>query len=321
MIKILATRVALAFTLGLAVGGTGNAQESFVQGASGSGHTTFQIMTGWAGVINREVPEVSVTVQASGASVPTTQLVQQGRIHAGPVGNSAPYEALRSIGAFEGQPEADKIRTWMPIYVYGAQLVVPAESDINDWTDLAGKRVGVGSIGSVGEQTNRAILEAIGVGYDKIDEFAIPHAEMVDGMKNGALDAVIETTGIPTAGVLELASTRDIRIVGLTAEQIATVDEASDLLSGGVIPAGSYEGIDGEIPIIVGYTINIVNADADEDLVYKMTAAIWENLDELVHVHPSQKYLSPEWIAPALLPIAPLHPGAEKYYREQGWID
>lgn len=297
------------------------AQQSLVQGASGSGHTTFQIVTGWSTVINREVPEVSVTVQASGPSIPTTQLVQQGRIQAGPAGNSAPYEAVRSIGAFEGQPSADKVRTWMPIYVYGAQLVVPADSDINNWEDLEGKRVGVGSVGSVGEQTNKAILEAIGVGYDQIDEYQIDHGGMVDGFKNGTLDAVIETTGIPTAGVLELESTRAIRIVGLTEEQIGKVDASSDLLSGGVIPAGSYQSAPEEIPIIVGYTINIINADVDEDLVYKMTKAIWENLDELKDVHPSQQYLTPAWVKASLEPIAPLHPGAEKYYREQGWLD
>lgn len=296
-------------------------QESFVQGASSAGHTTFQIMTGWSTIINREVPDVSVTVQASGASVPTTQLVQQGRIQAGPAGNSAPYEAVRSIGAFEGQPKADKVRTWMPIYVYGAQLVVPAESEIDDWTDLAGKRVGVGSVGSVGEQTNRLILETLGVGYDKIDEYQIPHGEMVNGLKTGSLDAIIETTGIPTAGVLELESTRDIRIVGLTEAQIAQVDAASDLLSGGVVPADSYGSLDADVPIIVGYTINIVNADVDDDLLYAMTKAIWENLDELEDVHPSQKHLKPEWLKASLLPIAPLHPGAERYYRERGWID
>ena len=181
--SILAAAAAVAL-----FGASASAQQSFVQGASSSGHTTFQIMTGWSTVINREVPEVSVTVQASGPSVPTTQLVQQGRIQAGPAGNSAPYEATRGIGAFEGQGEADKVRTWMPIYVYGAQLVVSADSDIENWTDLEGKRVGVGSVGSVGEQTNKAILEAIGVGYDKIDEYQIDHGGMIDGFKNGTLD-------------------------------------------------------------------------------------------------------------------------------------
>ncbi|MDM8165588.1 TAXI family TRAP transporter solute-binding subunit [Roseovarius sp.] len=315
-LNILAAAVAVALA-----GSSASAQESIVQGASSSGHTTFQIMTGWSSVINREVPEVSMTVQASGPSVPTTQLVQQGRIQAGPAGNSAPYEAVRSIANFEGQPKADKVRTWMPIYVYGAQLVVPAESDVQDWTDLEGLRVGVGSVGSVGEQTNKVILETLGVGYDKIDEYQIGHGEMVAGLKNGTLDAIIETTGIPTAGVLELEATRDIRIVGLTDEQIEAVDAASDLLSGGVVPAESYQSTDADVPIIVGYTINIINADVDEDLVYKMTKALWENLDELENVHPSQKYLTPDWLQASLLPIAPLHPGAERYYNEQGWLD
>ncbi|MCG8447169.1 MAG: TAXI family TRAP transporter solute-binding subunit [Hyphomicrobiales bacterium] len=296
------------------------AETTFVQGATRPGHTTFQVMTGYANIINREVPEVTVTVQQSGASVATTQLVESNRIQAGPVGNNAPYDAWRGLGKFEGK-KTENIRTWTPIYTYGAQLIVPADSDIHDWTDLEGKRVGVGAVGSGGEMTNRLILETVGVGYDKIDEYQIGHGEMVDGFKNGSLDAIIETTGMPTAGVVELNTTRDIRIVPLTEAQIAAVSAKSELVSGGIVPAGTYEGIEKDIPIIVGYTINLIHKDIEDDLVYTMTKAIWENTEELGNVHPSQRSLNPEWIELGLLPIAPLHPGAERYYREQGWIN
>ena len=185
-LNILAAAVAVALA-----GSSASAQESIVQGASSSGHTTFQIMTGWSSVINREVPEVSMTVQASGPSVPTTQLVQQGRIQAGPAGNSAPYEAVRSIANFEGQPKADKVRTWMPIYVYGAQLVVPAESDVQDWTDLEGLRVGIAL----------ARLEAEGFltweanrGY-RVTVFAIEDVRAIYGVR-----AILEAEAVRLSG-------------------------------------------------------------------------------------------------------------------------
>lgn len=296
------------------------AETSIVMGAARPGHTTFQIMTGYSTVINREIEGVTVTVQQSGASVATTELVAQNRIQAGPVGNTAPFEAWRGIKTFEGRQTQD-FRTWMPVYTYGAQLVVPADSDIESWADLEGRRVGVGAVGSVGELTNRLILETINVGYDVIDEYQIGHSEMTEGFKNGTLDAIIKTTGMPTSGVVELNTTRDIRIIPLTEEQIAAVSAESDLLTGGVVPGGTYDGIPEDTPIIVGFTINIVNKNLDEQVVYDMTRAIWENLDELSTVHPSQKSLTPDWIEPALLPIAPLHPGAERYYREQGWLN
>ena len=90
------------------------AETTFVQGATRPGHTTFQVMTGYANIINREVPEVTVTVQQSGASVATTQLVESNRIQAGPVGNNAPYGAWRGLGKFEGK-KTENIRTWTPM--------------------------------------------------------------------------------------------------------------------------------------------------------------------------------------------------------------
>jgi TRAP transporter TAXI family solute receptor len=303
----------------LATGAVAQTPRNLVLGAASPGHATFNIVVAYSRVINRLVPAVATTVQQSGASTQTTQLVQTNRIAAGPTGNSAPYEAWRGLGTWQGRPTRD-IRTWMPMYVYGAQLVVREDSPIRSWADLAGRRVGVGSIGSVGEMTNQVILEANGVGYDRIQAFRIPHEQMVDGFRNGNLDAVIVTTGIPSPGILELMAGRRIRIVGNTPEEIANASRRSALLSGGVVPANSYDGIAAEIPIVVGYTIMIIHPGIPDQIVYDMTKAVWENLDEIRTSHASQRFLSPEMIRPSLEPIAPIHDGAARYYRERGWI-
>jgi TRAP-type uncharacterized transport system substrate-binding protein len=90
---------------------------------------------------------------------------------------------------------------------------------------------------------------------------------MVDGFRNGNLDAVMVTTGIPSPGILELMAGRRIRIVGNTPEEIANASRRSPLLSAGVVPANSYDGIAEEIPIVVGYTIMIIHPSVPDQIV------------------------------------------------------
>jgi TRAP transporter TAXI family solute receptor len=135
------------------------------------------------------------------------------------------------------------------------------------------------------------------------------------------LDAVIETTGFPTPGIMEMMASMDIRIVPNSPEELQKASAVNPLFSAGKIPGGLYEGMDEDIPVIVGYTIMTIRSDVADDTVYQMTKAIWENLDDIKASHASQELLSPEMIKPSLAPIAPIHPGALRYYKEQGWVN
>lgn len=290
----------------------------WILGATTPGHTCYQIIVGYAKIIN-EIPGMSARCEQTGASVETTTLIVNGEIHAGGTGDIAPYQCYRGIEKFEGKQSKD-IRSWLPIYNSGAQLVVLKDSPIQSWMDLEGKRVGVGAVGSTGEMTNKQILDALGLGYEKTEAFKVPHAEMVDGLKNGTLDAIIETTGIPTSGILELQATHEIRIVPLTDEEIQKVVSKNDTLSAGYIPGGVYKGIDDDSPTVIAYTIMTIHKDIPEEVVYEATKKIWENRDYLETVHASQKLLKPETMCKDIDRLVPLHQGAARYYKEQGWI-
>lgn len=289
-------------------------------GASNPGHSAYGIVVAYSQAVRRLDPSIEISVQPSGGSIEAMQFLQTGRLHAVPVGSSVPYEAYNGLGRWEGR-KVEGVRTWLPMYGWGAQLVVPQQSDIQSWADLRGRRVGVGPIGSAGETYNRDILAAIGITYDDIDEYRIPHGEAADGLKTGMLDALIETTGFPTPGVMELMASMNVRIVSSTPEELAKIVESNPLYSEGVIPAGAYPEIGTDIPVVVGYTIMVIDEEVSDDTVYTMTRAIWEHLDIIQASHASQRLLNPSMIQPALEPVAPIHPGALRYYREQGWVE
>lgn len=296
------------------------AADNVILGASKPGHSAYGIVVAYSQAIGKSAPDIQTSVQASGGSLEAVQFMQAGHVDAAPMGASAAYTAYHGKGKWEGAPVTG-MRTWLPMYSWGAQLVVLADSDIQSWSDLKGKRVGVGPIGSAGEGYNRDILAAVGLTYDDIEEYRIPHGEAADGLKNGLLDAFIETTGYPTPGIMEVMASTEIRIVPNTSEELEKVAASNPLYSAGFVPAGSYPGIDVDIPVVVGYTIMSINDSVAEDSVYEMTKAIWENLEDIKESHASQRQLRPEMIKPALTPIAPIHPGALRYYKEMGWID
>ncbi len=313
------TRTAIALSALIATS-VPSAADQILLGASKPGHSAYNIVVAYSQAIQKDGADAGVSVQASGSSIDAVQFMQTGRLHAAPMGASAAYESYNGKGQWEGKPFSE-MRTWLPMYSWGAQLVVPADSDIESWSDLKGKRVGVGPIGSAGEGYNKDILAAIGLTFDDINEYRVPHGEAMEGLKNGQMDAVIETTGFPSPGVMEVMASTDIRIIPNSEEELKKIDESNPLYSAGKIPAGVYDGMDQDIPLVVGYTIMAIRADVDDDTVYEMTKSIWSNLDDLKAAHASQALLNPEMIAPALMPIAPIHEGALRYYREMGWVE
>jgi TRAP transporter TAXI family solute receptor len=114
--------------------------ETVILGASKPGHSAYNIVVAYSQAIRKGAPEIDPTVQASGGSIDAVQFMQTKRVEAAPVGASAPYEAFNGKGQWEGKPFKE-MRTWLPMYSWGAQLVVKEDSDIESWADLKGKRV------------------------------------------------------------------------------------------------------------------------------------------------------------------------------------
>ena len=261
-----------------------------------------------------KIPDVRPSVQATKASVENLNLIQQGK------GEVAFTLADSLAQAWEGNEEAGfktklgKLRAIAGIYPNYIQIVASKESGIKTLADLKGKRLSVGAPKSGTELNARAILNAAGIKYEDLGKVEyLPFAESVELIKNRQLDATLQSAGLGVASIKDLATSVPITVVEVPAEIIAKVGVPYQAAS---IPAGTYSGQDVPVPTAAVQNFLVTRADANDDLVYEMTKAMFENLPEMAAAHAAARSIKLEDAAKGS-PV-PLHPGAVRYYKEKG---
>ena len=256
------------------------------------------------------------SVQATKASVENLNLLQAGKGEiAFTLGDSLALAVAGNADAGFPAP-LDKLRTIAAIYPNYIQVVASQESGIKTLADLKGKRLSVGAPKSGTELNARAILAAAGLKYEDLGQVEyLPFAESVELMKNRQLDATLQSAGLGVASIRDLASAVPITVVEVPADLVAKVGAP---YVAATIPAGTYQGQDADVPTAAVVNYLVTHSDAPDDLVYAMTKAVFDNLDDLAAAHAAAKAITLEGAAKE--PPAPLHPGAEKYFKEQNAI-
>jgi TRAP transporter TAXI family solute receptor len=260
------------------------------------------------------VPDARPSVQSTKASVENLNLIQAGKGEiAFTLGDSLKFAVVGNADAGFASP-LDKLRTVAAIYPNYVQVVASQESGIKTLADLKGKRLSVGAPKSGTELNARAILTAAGLTYDDLGKVEyLPFAESVELMKNRQLDATLQSAGLGVASIRDLASSVPITVVEIPADIVAKVGSPYQV---GTIPAGTYEGQAADVATATIQNYLVSSADVPDDVVYAMTKAIFENLDKMVAAHAAAKAISVDKAAKE--PPAPLHPGAERYFKEAG---
>jgi TRAP transporter TAXI family solute receptor len=251
------------------------------------------------------------SVQSTKASVENLNLLQAGR------GELALALGDSVADAWNGVEDAGlkKLRAIAAAYPNYIQIVASAESGIKTLADLKGKRISVGAPKSGTELNARAIFKAAGLSYDDMGKVEfLPYAESVELIKNRQLDATLQSSGLGMAAFRDLAATLPVRFVPIPPEVVEAI--GSPAYQPSEIPAGTYEGQDETVPTAAIRNIFVSQSGVPDDLAYQMTKLMFEHLDRLAAAHAAAKGIS---LAHATqgLPI-PLHPGAERYYREVG---
>lgn len=260
------------------------------------------------------IADARTQVQSTKASVENLNLIQQGKGEIGfALGDSVKY-------AWEGNADAgfkaplSKLRAVAAIYPNYVQIAALAEAGVSTVADLKGKTLSVGAAKSGTELNARAILEATGLSYEDLGKVEyLPFAESVELMKNRQLEATLQSSGLGNAAIKDLASSQEITIVSVPAD---VVEKIGAPYIAGVIPAGTYQGQAEDVPTAAVVNFLVTSEDLSEEVVYQMTKLLFENLDKLQAAHSAAGGIRLE-DAPKGSPI-PLHPGAERYYKEQG---
>lgn len=281
----------------------------------GTGGTYFPYGGGLAEVINTHVEGASASAEVTGASVENVALIARGDSDIAIALADTVFGAYTGTGAFEGR-QVGELRALASIYPNAVQIVTLAGSGITSLEDLRGKRVSVGAPGSGTEVSAQTLLAANGITYEDFDEQRLNFNETADALRDGDIDAGFWSVGPPTSSILNLATTREISMIAMTEEQIAAAIAAEPTFAPYTLRAGLYEGMTDGVPTISTPNVLIVHEDMDEELAYNITKAMYENVAELIAIHPAANDTTLEFSV-AATPI-PFHPGALRYLEEVG---
>lgn len=255
---------------------------------------------------------VNSRTQTTGASVENVNLMKEDKIEMAFTMSDVVSQAVEGEESFT-EP-TDKINQIAALYPNYVQIVTTADSGIETFDDLAGKRIAVGDQNSGVEVNARTLLEGHGITYDDIEVDYLGYAEAADGLRAGQLDAAFLTSGLPNASLLELSETLDIRMVEIDPADVEEIAQDKSYFVALDIPADTY-GNEEAVPTAAIMNALVVHSDMSEDDVYKLTQTFFDNLETLGNSHQAATDITLEEAQEGL--VAPLHPGAERYYSEQ----
>ncbi|HRD94083.1 MAG TPA: TAXI family TRAP transporter solute-binding subunit [Accumulibacter sp.] len=268
-------------------------------------------------IYGKALPDAKVSVQATKASAENLNLLQAGRGEIAFTLGDALSEAWKGNEEAGFKTPLKKLRTVAAIYPNYIQIVASADSGIKTLADLKGKSVAVGAPKSGTELNARDIFKAAGMSYKDFAKVEyLPFGESVELMKNRQLDATVISAGLGVAAIRDLATSLPVTIIPIPVEVVNKIGEAAYQV--GSVPADTYRGQTAAVPTVAVQNFLVTHQGVSTDNVYAMTRAMFENLDQLVAAHAAAKAINKENAA-RQLPV-PLHPGAEKYYREAGLI-
>ena len=315
-------RTAALASAALLAAQTAVAQERFITiGTGGQTGVYFVVGQSICRLVNRGTAEhnLKCTAPSTGGSIANINAIKAGDMDMGVAQSDWQYHAYNGSSEFEGN-KFDKERAVFSVHSEPFTVVARADAGISSFDDLFGKRVNVGNPGSGQRATMDVVLKAMGKSES---DFALASelkpAEQSAALGDNKVDAIIYTVGHPNGSIQEATSTVDARLVNVTGEAIDKLVSENAYYAKATIPGGLYTGNDEPTETFGVKATFVTSADVPDDVVYTVVKAVFDNFDRFKGLHPAFANLKEEeMIADGL--SAPLHPGAEQYYRERGWI-
>lgn len=283
----------------------------------GTGGVYYPLGGGMANILSKYIPGLSATAEVTGGSVDNLKLLNAGKSEVAFTMVDAAWDAKQGVDKFKDSQFEP--RTLMVLYPNRMHVVTVDGTGINKLSDLKGKRVSTGSAGSGTEIMAMRILEAVGIdGHKDIKQERLGVAESVNAIKDRKIDAFFWVGGVPTAAVTDLATTPGVKIKLIDhAEAVDAMNKKyGPLYVKASIAQSSYQGMDKANENIDVWNILVASDKMSDKMAYDIVKTLYEKKPELVAVHKEamnidlkyQKVGSP----------LPYHPGAKKYFEEQG---
>ncbi|HEY9577841.1 MAG TPA: TAXI family TRAP transporter solute-binding subunit [Pseudobacillus sp.] len=274
----------------------------------------FQLGNALAKIYGEELG-AQTSAQTTGASAENTAKLSRKKAELGSAMADTVTDAYMGEGNFAKVGALSNVRAVASLYPNYMQIVAPKKLGIKTLKDLKGKDLAVGALGSGTEIMAKRILEEAGITYDDVNADFLSFSEGIEGIKNGTTDVAFLSSGYPNSGIMELAATDEVEIIPVPKKITESLQKNYPAFEVGSIPANTYKGVKKDRETVKVNNLLITHKDLPDEEVYLLTKTLFENLDQLQNAHSSAKHIKLEKAAEKL-PL-PLHPGAEKYFKEQ----
>lgn len=317
MKRYIVLTLTVVFILSAALTGCAPQKNNLILATGGTSGTYYPFGGSMAQIFNSKIANMNVTAQATGASVENLKLIAKKEAELAIVQNDMTDYAYSGTEAFK-DAKVENVRVIANLYPEVIQIVASADSGINTLTDIKGKKFSVGAPGSGVEANARQLLDVMKMTYDDFSANYLSFSESADSLKDKHIDGFMFVSGVPNAAIQDTATTSSLKFISISDDMIKELTQKYPFFTEIVIPAGTYKGQDTDVKTVAVKATLISGAEVSEKVVYDLTKALFENQPELATAHAKGAEVNLEDAVKGI--SVPLHPGAEKYYKEVGAI-
>lgn len=292
-------------------------KEDVLIGTAGTSGTYYIVAAAMAKTITEKSQLLNVIAQPTKGSMENINLTNAGDMELGMSNADGPYFAYQGTGMYQRFGKQN-ILGCMALYLSAGQMAALKSSGIKNYGDLRGKKVCLGPPGQTVVEISKAILREYGIDPEKdIKPYFLAIDEGLQKLTDGEIDATFFAAGVPTAGLINASSQRELVLVDADPAKLDAIVAKMPYYSRLEIPGGTYRGVTEPAHTLKIVTEMFVRADLPEAVVYEFVKQAIDNVADYQGSHVVCKEISAESAAKSIIP---LHPGAAKYYREVGVI-
>ena len=313
--------LAAASLLLTTLAGTSFAEDKFVTiGTGGQTGVYYVVGQSICKLVNRDSAKTGLkcTAPSTGGSVANLNAIRSGDQNMGVAQSDQGFNALNGVGAFKDQGPWDDLRSVFGVHPELFTVIARKDANINSFDDLKGKRVNIGNPGSGQRATIDVIMEAKGWTNDDFKLASeLKSSEQAQALCDNKIDAMVFVVGHPSGSIQEATSSCEAVVVPVTGGEISKLVADKPYYAMGKVPGGMYTGTDADVETFGVVATFVSSTASDEDTIYAVVKAVFDNFDRFKALHPAFANLEKEKMVTDGL-SAPLHEGSLKYFKEKG---
>ena len=280
-------------------------------GESGTYYAFGGVLSNYIG----ENTDIAINYVSSGGTAANIEGIDIGEFDLATVQSDVSTYAYFGTNSFEETGAIDSFRVLGALYAETVQIVT-CNPEIDSVDDLAGKNICVGDVGSGTYYNSIDILAAYGLTLDDVTPIYQSFGDSTESLKDGKIDAAFICAGAPTTAITDLATSKDVYLISIDDEHMATLLDSCPWYASLTIPAGTYSGFDQDATTITVKATLVCREDLDDEVAYEIVSTIFDNADAITERHAKGAELSLEFATDGI--AVPFHAGAAQYYAENG---